>query len=141
MVAQFVNGLLGIGDEIEKNLGKLAGVAQNGGKAGLGDEIDGDAIGAQGMFVKLKAALNQVAQLHGGLARLGRAGKRKQALHDLSGAARLTMRKFKLAAHGGIDSGIAQEFGDPQDGGKGIVQFMGDAGDHLAHGREAFGLD
>jgi len=62
-------------------------------------------------------------------------------VNGLSKWLRLTVRKLQLAAHGGIDSRIAQEFGDAQDGGKGIVEFMGDAGNHLTHGGEALGLD
>ncbi len=66
----------------------------------MGDKIHGDAIGAQGMFVKLQAALNQFAQVEANLARLRRARKGQQALHDLSGAASLAMRDFELPARG-----------------------------------------
>ena len=36
---------------------------------------------------------------------------------------------------------VAQQFRDAQNGGQRIVQFVRDAGNHLAHGREALGLD
>src|SRR5579863_3156405 len=51
------------------------------------------------------------------------------------------MGEVQLAAGVFVGGLIAQQFRDAQNGGKWIVQFVGNAGDHLAHGREALGLN
>src|SRR5579872_483192 len=133
VIANLANGLLGVSDQVEKNLSQLAGVAQDERKVGWGGKINCDAIGAQRMFVKLQAALDQFTQIEANLARLRRARKSQEALHDLSGAARLAVGNFELPPGGIFARGIAQEFGDAEDRGERIIQLMGDAGNHLAH--------
>ena len=142
MVADFADGLLGVDDEVQENLRQLAGIAEDGGQIGFGREVYGDVIAAQGMLVELQAALNQVAHLHGGLARLGRAGELEQeVLNNLRGTARLTMGQFELPAAGVVGSRVPEQFGHTEDGGERVIQLVGDSGDHLTHGREALGLD
>ena len=52
------------------------------------------------------------------------------------------MREIELALEGFVRAdAFAEEFCDAEDGGEWIVQFVGDAGEHLAHGGELFGLD
>src|SRR5262249_19068529 len=51
--ADFTNGLLRIGDEVEQDLNELVGVANHGGQIGARSEIDGHAVPAQGMLMKL----------------------------------------------------------------------------------------
>src|SRR4029077_9170205 len=89
MIANLSNGLLGVSDNVQENLGELASVAQNQWKIGSGGKINRDAIRAQGMFVKLESALNQFTQVEANFARLGRARKGQETLHDLSGPAGL----------------------------------------------------
>ena len=141
MITSLSNGLLGIGDQVEEHLSELAGVAEDERNIGLSGKIDRNAIRAQRMFVKLQAALNQFAQIEANLARLGRARKSQEALHDLSGAARLAMGNFELPARGIIFRGIAQKFGHAEHRGERIIQLMGDAGNHLAHSRKPFVLN
>src|ERR1700730_302702 len=61
IITSLSNGLLGIRDQVEEHLGELAGIAEDEGNVGLSGKIDGNAIRAQRMFVKLQAALNQFA--------------------------------------------------------------------------------
>ena len=62
-------------------------------------------------------------------------------MDDLSGTARLAVGNFELTAGRIVRDRITQQFGDPEDCGEGIIQLMGHAGDHLAHGRQPFALD
>ena len=55
-------------------------------------------IRAQGMFVQLKRALQQIRQVKKRAARRRRARENKEALHDVRGAARLAMGEVQLAA-------------------------------------------
>ncbi len=96
VIANFADGLLGIGDQVEENLRQLAGIAENGGQVRAWARNHGNAIGAQRMLVELQAALDQIAQVHAGLARLRRPGEGQQALHDLRGAARLAVSEVEL---------------------------------------------
>ena len=48
--------------------------------------------------MKLQAALNELAQMHADLVRLGRPREGEQVLHDLSGAACLAVSQFELPA-------------------------------------------
>src|SRR5690348_1298032 len=141
VIANFANGLLGIGDEVQENLGELAGVPQDEGKVRRSGEIHGDAVGAQGVFMKLQAALDQFTQIEANLARLRRPRKSEQTLHNLGGAAGLAMGDLELAARGIVAGGIAEEFGDAEYSSERIIELMGHAGDHLAHGRKPFVLN
>ena len=52
------------------------------------------------------------------------------------------MREFKLAANGFVRNLlVAQDFGNAENGGQGIIQLVSDASEHLAHGGELFGLN
>ena len=44
MVADFSNGLLGVGDQVQEDLGELAGVAEDEGEIGRSRKINGYAI-------------------------------------------------------------------------------------------------
>ena len=52
------------------------------------------------------------------------------------------MRQFQLASGGIIGSfTLAEKLGNTDNGSKGIIQLMGDAGEHLSHGGKFLGLD
>src|SRR5450631_4728948 len=52
------------------------------------------------------------------------------------------MGEVELALGGIVEAfAFAEEFGDAEDGGERIVEFVGDAGEHLSHGGEFLGLD
>ena len=51
------------------------------------------------------------------------------------------MSEVQLPGRSFVGGLVAQQFRDAQNGGQRIVQFMRHAGDHLAHGREALGLN
>src|SRR5438309_6539360 len=75
---------------------------------------------------------------------LRRSGAREfeKILDDTSRAAGLTVRKFQLAFGGVVLSlALAKKLGDAKDGGQGIVQLVGDPGEHLPHCGKFFRLD
>ena len=98
VIAHLADGLLCVGNQIQEDLSQLAGVAHDGRQIGLGHEIHGDAVRAQRVLMKLQAALNQLAQVHAGLVRLGRPRERQQVLHDLGGSAAPGGERARVAA-------------------------------------------
>ena len=69
------------------------------------------------------------------------AGKAEQVLHDLLGALRFLQNHPQIAARAFRELGVFhQEVGESEDGGEGIVDFVGDAGDQLSDGSHFFGV-
>src|SRR5712692_3239195 len=64
-VADLADGLLGVGDKIQKDLDQLVGVPDDAGKIGLQMEIHLDIVAAQGMFLQLERALEKVIEVEG----------------------------------------------------------------------------
>ena len=63
-------------------------------------------------------------------------------MYNARGTSSLAMCQIELPLDTLIEAGsFAQEFRDPKNSGERIVQFMGDAGQHLAHGGKFFRLD
>jgi len=58
--ADFANGLFGIGNEIQKDLNELIGVADDGRKVGTRGEVHLDLIAAERVFMKLQGPFNDV---------------------------------------------------------------------------------
>src|SRR5690349_4165969 len=144
-LADFADGLLGVGDEIQEDLDELVGVTQDAGKTSVGEKVHFDVVAAQGVFVKLERALDEIVDVEKLLLRRTGTREFEQVLHDARGAAGLAMGEIELAHEGfvlaSLASALAKKFGDAEDGGERVVQFVGDAGEHLAHGGEFLGLD
>src|SRR6267378_1177386 len=141
-VADFADGLLGVSDQVQKDLNELVGVPDDAGKIGLGMEIHLDIVAAQRVFLQLQRALEKVVEIEGLF--LWRSGAREfqKILDDARGAAGLAVRQFQLASGGIIGSfTLAEKLGNADDGSKGIIQLMGDAGVHLSHCGKFLGLD
>src|SRR5437660_11321174 len=105
-------------------------------------EIHLNIVAAERMFVKLECAIEKIAEIKRLF--LGGSGAREfgKILDDTRRAAGLTVRKFQLAFGGVVLSlALAKKLGDANDGGQGIVQLVGDAGEHLPHCGEFFRLD
>src|SRR5437016_4754801 len=64
-VADFADGLLGVSDQVQKDLNELVGVPDDAGKIGLGMEIHLDIVAAQRVFLQLKRALEKVVEIEG----------------------------------------------------------------------------
>ena len=137
--------MFGVGDEIQEDLDELVGVAQDAGKAGVGAKIHFDVVAAQRMFLKLKRALDEIVDVEKFFLSGSGAREFEQVLHDARGAAGLAMREIELAGEGfviaSLAGALAKQFGDAENGGERIIQFVGDAGEHLAHGGEFFRLN
>src|SRR5271169_4539269 len=96
----------------------------------------------QGMFVELQGAFDNGIEVQRLLLRRGGTGEFEEVLNDASGAASLTMRHFELALGAFINArAVAQQLADSENSGKGIVQFVSDARQHLAHGGKFFRLN
>src|SRR5437899_317164 len=135
-VADFLDGLLGVGDKIQKNLDKLVGVADHAGKIRLRAEIHGDVVAAKRMFVQLEGSLEEAIDVERSFLGRSRAREFEKILDDARGAPGLPVRKIQLALAGVIGSlAFAEKFGNTEDRRERIVQFMGDTSEHLPHGR------
>ena len=64
-VADFADGLLGVGDQVQKDLNELVGVPDDAGKIALRMEIHLDIVTAQRVFLQLKRALEKVVEVEG----------------------------------------------------------------------------
>lgn len=92
--ANFADGLFGIGDEIEKDLNELVGVANDAREIGLRTEIDFDTVAAERVLVKLERALDNAIEIDRLFLGRGGAGEFEKILNDASGAASLAMGQF-----------------------------------------------
>src|ERR1700687_983048 len=128
-------------EDVEKHLLELVGISDASGK------------GFVEMFDHLNAVTDEVvrAQVHGALqdgVELNElalwwhlAGKAEQILYDLLGALRLLQNHTQIATRAFGELGIFhQEVGESEDGGEGIVDFVGDAGDQLSDGSHFLGV-
>src|SRR5438477_1064866 len=141
-IANFPNSLFGIGNKIEKDLNQLIGIADDRRQIGTRSEVNLDLIAAKRMFVKLQSPFNDGSEINAFLLRRGWTGKLQQILHDAGGAASLTVREVQLALHGIVKAfALADQFGNAQNRGQRIIQFVRDSSQHLAHGGKFFGLD
>src|ERR1700676_849636 len=96
----FADGLLGVGDQIEKDLNELVGVGNDSWKIGLRTEIHFDVISAERVFMQLEGAVYDAIEIDRFFLRRGRPGKLEKILNDASGAACLAMGQFELAFDG-----------------------------------------
>src|SRR5580692_102816 len=134
-LADFANGLLGVGDEVEKNLDELVGVGDDAGKIGLRAEIDFDIISAKRVLVELERAIDDTVEIDGFFLGRSGAGKFEKVLNDARSATGLTMGDLELAFGGfGIRLTFAEQFRDAENRSEGIVKLVSDPGQHLAHG-------
>jgi hypothetical protein len=141
-LADFANGLFGVGDQIQKNLNELIGVADNTRETGLRAKIHFDAVAAQRMFVELEGTLDESIDVERFFLRRSRAREFQQVLDNARGTPGLAVRELKLALGGVIGSfALAEKVGYAKDSGERIVQLVGHASEHLAHGGKFFGLD
>jgi hypothetical protein len=140
--ADFANGLLGIGNQIEEDLNELVGVANEGGHALTLAEVNFDGVALEGVLVELEGAVHDGVEIERFLLRGGGPGEFEQVLDNAGSAASLAVSHVKLALGVLIGAGtIAEKFAGAEDGGEGIVQFVGNAGEHLAHSGKFFGLN
>src|SRR6266446_4530934 len=141
-VADLADGLFRIGDKIQEDLDELIGVADDAGKAGLRTEFHLDVVAAERMLVQLQSALDEAVDVERFLVRGRGARELEEILDDARGAARLPMGEFQLSLGRVIGAfPLSEKLGDAEDSGERIVQLVGDAGEHLAHGGQFFRLD
>ena len=110
-------------------------------RAALGLEIDFNLVALQRVLVELQSSLDQgyIKRL---LLRRSWARKFQKVLNDTRRATRLAMGQLQLTLRGIVATlPLPEKFGDAQNRGERIIEFVGDAGEHLAHGSKFFGLD
>src|SRR5438552_15691107 len=65
VVTNFADGLLGVGNKVQKDLNKLVGIPDDAGKIGLGMKIHLDIVAAQRMLLQLESAIEKVIKVQG----------------------------------------------------------------------------
>ena len=140
--ADFADGVLGVADEIQEDLNELVGVADDRLAGRLRLEVDLMLLRRRECSCSWSVRSMRLLTSSGFFLRRGGTREFEKILDDARGAAGLAMRQIELALGGFVEAcAFAQQFGDAQDGGERIVELVGDAGEHLAHGGEFFGLD
>ena len=121
-IANFTDGLFGVGNEIQQNLDQLVAVTHDRGQAGLRLKMDFDLIATKRVFLQLEGALDEHIDVQRFLLRRSRAGKFQQILDNARGAAGLAMGQFQLALHRFVGAGaLAKQLGNAKDGSERIV--------------------
>src|SRR5205814_3919998 len=65
VVTNFADGLLGVGNKVQKDLNQLVGVPDDAGKIGPGVKIYLDIVAAQRMLLQLEGAIEKVIKVQG----------------------------------------------------------------------------
>ena len=136
------DGVVSIVQDVEKHLLELVGISDDRGQ-GLVEMFDHlNAVTDEVVRTQVDGALQDGVELKREALRRHLAGKAEQVLHDLLGALRFLENHSQIAAGAFGDLGVGQqEVGESEDGGEGIVDFVGDAGDQLSDGRHLFGVE
>ncbi len=130
--ADFVHGIVGIVQNVEKDLLQLVRVAHHLGQSLVEMFHDIDAVAVEVIGPQLDRPAQNRVQLHGVALRRHLAGKAEQVLHDLLGALGfLQDHAHILAGRLGQIGILHQQVGKSQNRGQRVVHFMGDAGDQI----------
>src|SRR5208337_481460 len=137
----FADSVVSVVQDVEKYLLQLVGISDDQGQ-GLVEAFDHlNAVADEIVRAQVHGALQDGVELHGLALRRHLAGKAEQVLHDLLGALRFLQNHAQIAAGAIGEFGVFhQEVGESEDGGEGIVDFVGDAGDQLSDGRHFLGV-
>src|SRR5208282_4233125 len=122
----FADGVVGVVQNVEKHLLELVGISDDLGQ-GVVEVFDHlNAVTDEVVRTQVHGALQDGVELKRLALRRHLAGKAEQVLHDLLGALRFLENHAQLAASAFGDLGVFhQEVGESEDGGEGIVDFVG----------------
>src|SRR5258708_9013712 len=138
----FADGIVSVVQDVEKHLLELVGVSDDLGQ-GLVEAFDHvDTVTDEVVRAQVHRALQDGVELNELAVGRHLAGKAEQVLHDLLGALRFLQNHTQISARAlGALGAFHQEVGESEDGGEGIVDFVGDAGDQLSHGSHLLGVE
>src|SRR5208337_772388 len=137
----FADSVVSVVQDVEKYLLQLVGISDDQGQ-GLVEAFDHlNAVADEIVRAQVHGALQDGVELNRLALRRHLAGKAEQVLHDLLGALRFLQNHPQIAARAFREFGVFhQEIGESEDGGEGIVDFVGDAGDQLSDGSHLLGV-
>ena len=107
--ANFVHGVVGVVENVEKDLLQLMGVAHHIGQPFVQVLDDFDAVAGEVVGAQLNGAAQDHIELHGVALRRHLAGKAEQVLHDLLGALGFLQNYAQIFARGFGKVGILHE--------------------------------
>src|ERR1019366_4440966 len=137
----FADGVVSVVQDVQKHLLELVGISDDFGQ-GLVEAFDHlNAVTDEVVRAQVHGALQDGVELNELALRWHLAGKAEQVLHDLLGALRFLQNHPQIAPRAFGELGVFhQEVGESEDGGEGIVDFVGDAGDQLSDGSHFLGV-
>src|SRR5208283_3861402 len=141
VVAGLLDGVVGVVENIEKNLLELLRITDSELKIfveflGDFDTVTGEVIAAEADGLPKDCVDLHRLALSGTLP-----GKAEKALNDFLGALRFAKNDLQFLTSGSRNLGILeQQIGEAENGGEGIVDFVSDAGDQAANGGHFFGV-
>src|ERR1035438_7909848 len=140
-MAAFADRVIGIVDDVEKNLLQLMRIADDFGQGLIQALQYLNAVTDEVVRTELHGAVEDGIQLHRLAARRHLARKAEQVLHNLLGALGFLENDSQIAARTFGKLGIFHEqIGESKNGGERIVDLVSDSGDQLSHGRHFFGV-
>ena len=140
--ADFVHGVIGVVQDVQKNLLQLVSVTDNVGKIFVEVFDDVDAVAVEVVGTQLNRPAQDKVELHGVTLRRHLPGKTEQILHDGLGALGFLQNDAKVFTGSLGNLGVfKKEIGKAEDCGQWIVDFVGNAGDELSDGGHFFGVN
>src|ERR1700693_4099328 len=130
VIARFLNGVVGVVQDVQEDLLQLLSVAKRGRQVFVEFFDNLHAMAGKIVTAQLDGLAENCVYLHGFTLRWSLPGETQQILHDFFGSLRLLQNDLQIFARRGGNFGIFEEqVGEPQNRGQRIVDFMRDAGD------------
>ena len=127
--AIFADGVYGVIENIQKNLLELVEIAGREREAGIALTMDVDAVELHVVFAKDERFFENLVELDGRALGLVLASEAQKILDDVMGTLGLFMDLFEVIAGAGAQDFFGfKELAVAKDGGEGIVEFVGHAG-------------
>src|SRR5260370_4424402 len=134
----FADRLLRVEQEVQEHLHQLIGIGHARGYRRFLEKVYRDIALAQRVRLHLHGGLQELIEIDLAASGSRRPGEVLQVLHDFGRTPRLLVQNADLFVRGFADAAFLQQFRHAQNAGQGIIELVGEAADHLPHGRETF---
>lgn len=135
------NRLLTVHEQIENHLLELDGIGERGREIGCEMDLDSDAGALEIVGAQAEGALDDFVEANGRTVQLGLASEHEQAADDVGGAFGFLTEAMGIGERAAVEGPFKQQMAVAHHRGEGIVQFVGDAGDHLAERSQFVSLE